>query len=110
VSEEQIVSDAVHAWQQGYPISDLQARVIASQWHGGQSSALYSLASCGATVSRADDWEDESPTDRLLSEIAQEGLSTLGMLPEQEELQALASYVECVGPRGPVEGWSDLHW
>ena len=29
-------------------ISDGQARRIASEWHGGMSSALYSLASSGA--------------------------------------------------------------
>ncbi|WP_163573016.1 hypothetical protein [Fodinicola feengrottensis] len=36
------------AAEHGRVIDDLTARVIAGQFHGGEGSALYSLASCGA--------------------------------------------------------------
>ena len=95
MSDTTIISEAVTDWQQGHPITDLQARVIASAWHGGQASALYSLASCGAIRG---DLESE-----IVSVIVETG-------DETEELAALGAYVGRAGERGPVDGWSDLHW
>lgn len=48
--EEEIIANALADHLNGKVISDLAARVLASNWHGGQTSSLYSLTSCGATV------------------------------------------------------------
>jgi hypothetical protein len=65
------------------------ARRIASEWHSGQGSALYSFASTG------------SITEDLHREIERE-------IPNDPspELIALATYVEECGYRGPVDDWS----
>jgi hypothetical protein len=42
---EQVMAEAEAAWAN---IPDTAARMIASQFHVGQASALYFLASCGA--------------------------------------------------------------
>ena len=73
-------------------IDDVTARLIASQWHGGQATALCSFATTGAI------------TEDLLDEIESETET------ESEELAALHEYVEYHSIRGPVAGWSRLHW
>lgn len=81
------------------PLSDGAARRIASDWHGGQASALYMLASTGATT------DPRYSVDDLLAEVecaasdATEGTA---------ELDMLAEYVRTVGPRGPVADWANL--
>lgn len=78
-------------------ITDLTARIIASAWHGGQSSPLYSLASCGAIV------------EGVSGEIA--SCRSAAESEHWAELDALAEYVEShEDGRRPVRGWSDLHW
>lgn len=81
-------------------ISDAAARVIAGWWHGGQASALYSFASCGAIDRRrlADEYVPlyvglpEFSFDRLaLDYLGTYWLHTDG-LDEQ-------------GNRGPVPDW-----
>lgn len=84
----------------GEPLPDVYARVIAAVWHGGQSSALYALASTGAILTATDD--DDRDTLGELSELISE--------TDEDELRTLRSYVERVGTRGPVEGWDSLHW
>lgn len=79
-------------------ITDGQARKIASDWHGGQSSPLYSLASTGAIVA---DVLDEIMADA--SSVGPE--NTPGQL---DALLALIEYCTFEGPRGPVAGWSDI--
>lgn len=101
-SDQDIVDAAVAEHHAGHPITDGQARVIASQWHGGQFSALYTFASSGATVLWDDDWQSEDPLARIRGEITQD------LNPEHPELEALLAYVERVGARSPVEGWSTL--
>lgn len=96
MSDEDIVQAAVHEWQQGHPISDGQARVIANQWHGGQVTALCTLSTTGAI--RLDDVRGEIEAE----------MARLTDLPEREEIEALLGYVERHGERGPVEGWSRL--
>lgn len=95
VTDDEIMADAVRQSQAGAAISDLQARVIASQWHGGQISALYSLASCGAI------------RDDLADEIQHELAYNRGEAPE---LYVLLKYVRFNGVRGPVDAWSSLRW
>jgi hypothetical protein len=77
-------------------LCDLGARIVAGWWHGGQSSALYSLASCGA----------------IRSDCEAEILSDLGVVTDADSqyLAELSSYVADHGERGPQEGWSDLHY
>jgi antirestriction protein len=76
-------------------IDDATARVIAAQLHGGQGSALYSLASTGNLAD-----------DRLATELHQ-----LGEDPDPQ-LQTWASvldrYAQDRGHKGPVDGWSRL--
>jgi hypothetical protein len=78
-------------------LDDRGARIVASWWHGGQTTALYSFASTG-TITEDLDWEiGKCDTGNL----AASDLFTLA---------ALARYVETRGERGPREGWSELHW
>lgn len=78
-------------------ISHAVARMIASQWHSGQRSALYSFASCGAIAGPA-----------LESAITNE-MNAADKESDIEALRALWSYVQVHGPkRGPVAGWSSL--
>jgi hypothetical protein len=107
--DETIIAEAVAQWRQGHPITDLQARVIASSWHGGQTSALYSFASCGNT--RNDPYSDECT--ELVWEITTAARNVGATTQEDQrpaELHALDAYVSRVGPRGPVDGWSRLSW
>jgi hypothetical protein len=77
-------------------ISDGQARRIASDWHGGMSSALYSLASSGAIA-----------LDRARDEISRE-LRQLDVGEVRHELLALDKYVRTAGERPTQTGWSRL--
>ena len=94
-------------------ISDLRARQIASEWHGGGGTALYALSSTGAILS----WEarthceEDSTMNLAVSEISQE-LRELqqATYSERRALTALLAYVERNGIRGPVAEWSDLTW
>src|SRR5579872_2531555 len=50
--DERVIREGIQAAvTEGRPIDDRTARYIAGQLHGGQSSALYSLASSGAVRS-----------------------------------------------------------
>lgn len=77
-------------------ISDGQARRIASDWHGGMSSALYSLASSGAV-----------DLDRARDEISRE-LRNLDVGEIRRELLALDKYVRTAGERTAVAEWFRL--
>lgn len=99
-SETRIVEQAAWCGRYGYHLSDLQARVIASRWHGGQASPLYSLASTGST----------GDMDSLLSEIERDVEEAGDDVTEADALRGLAGYVVAAGRRGPVLGWSDLRW
>ncbi|MCE0540411.1 hypothetical protein LWF15_33450 [Kineosporia rhizophila] len=95
----------------GNPIDDTGARFLASRWHNGQSSALYALASSGATYPRSGPpgQDGEPHSIRGLCDEIERELSCFPV-PSQStaELRALRIYVEHVGPRGPVEGWARL--
>lgn len=77
-------------------ISDGQARRIASEWHGGMSSALYSLTSSGAVA-----------LDRARDEISRE-LLKLDVGEVRRELLALDKYVRTAGERTAVAEWFRL--
>lgn len=77
-------------------IDDLTARRIASEWHNGQGSALYSLASTGAIH-------------------AGTGGEIIASMPDDDaeaetELVQLLAYVNRHGERGRQAGWADLSW
>lgn len=82
----------------GALMSDACARVVAMQWHGGQSSALYALGSSGAI------------TDDAFGEICAElrPVQEARDLDGQQALGALLTYVAERGERGPVDGWAAL--
>jgi len=90
-TDEKIIAEAIHHYQIGNTITDLQARVIASAWHNGHYSDLYALTSTG-TIRK--DFDPGLGDNRL----------------ENPEILALMNYVHTHGPRGPVDGWSDLSW
>jgi hypothetical protein len=77
-------------------INDGQARHIASDWHGGMSSALYSLASSGAIE-----------LDRVRDEISRE-LWKLDVGKVRRELLALDKCVRTAGARPTQAGWFRL--
>jgi hypothetical protein len=72
---------------------DGQARRIASEWHSGQASALYSLSSCGAI------------TPDVAGEITRE--MNTGEGGKSGDLRALLIYVTFHGPRDRQDGWAD---
>jgi hypothetical protein len=77
-------------------ISDGKARRIAADWHGGMSSALYSLASSGAI-----------DVERVRGEISLE-LRQMDVGEARRELLALVKYVRTAGARPTQTGWSRL--
>lgn len=79
-----------------FMISDGQARRIASDWHGGMPSALYSLASSGAI-----------DLDRVRDEISRE-LWSLNAREVRRELLALDKYVRTAGEHPAQTGWPRL--
>ena len=106
MSDQSIIDHAVERHQAGEIISDLEARVIANAWHGGQFTALYSFASTGTISPVSDDYlgsEVEDEIERELEVCAPLDLS-------HHELEALLAYVRSKGPRSAPEGWTNLHW
>jgi uncharacterized protein (DUF2342 family) len=90
--EELIRYGITEALREGRPIDDATARVIAAQLHGGQTSALCSLATTGAIV---EGLEAELFADDLPVEV-------------EPWTTALEEYLAAREHRGPVEGWSNL--
>lgn len=77
-------------------LDDAAARVIASQWHGGQRSELYSFVSTGAI------------TRELAEEIGhQERLLREGD-PRRHQLKLLSEYILSRESHEPIEGWAQL--
>ncbi|MDI9934738.1 hypothetical protein QM806_04615 [Rhodococcus sp. IEGM 1351] len=80
---------------QDRPINDAAARMIASQWHNGQASAMYSFVSTG----------------EITPEFVYELGDTLASIEEPERRQHLRALVDYVYDRDEitaVEGWSRL--
>lgn len=99
MSDQRIIDEAVALHEMGKPVDDLQAKVIASAWHSGQSSALYSFSSTGA-ISEDLEWEITRQLDS--GAPFEQG--------ERPELDALRAYVVAQGWREPQPNWSDLSW
>lgn len=85
---------------------DLSAlRALAAAWHGGQWSPLYALASSGAIV---DGIEREIEEDIAIAERF--GTTDPDYAEDVLPLRQLLIYVRQHGPRGPVDGWSDIRF
>lgn len=98
-NEERIIIGAVNDFVDGKGISELQAKVIASQWHGGQASALYSFASTGAI-------NDEA----IRGELYQTLKDQKPFSQDDLALQALTNFIISRGSRGPQSEWPLLRW
>ncbi|WP_433456583.1 hypothetical protein ACQPXS_47275 (plasmid) [Streptomyces sp. CA-142005] len=78
-------------------ISDLVARIIASQFYDSQSAALYALSSTG-TVEDGWDLEIRTATAHATGP------------DEQRALEALTTYCTHRTDKGPQPHWSALRW
>jgi hypothetical protein len=96
MNDGHIIAMAVRDHANGQVISDLQAKVIANAWHGGQSSRFYSFASTG-TIDNSDGQLglefDRADTGRM-----------------NPELNALRAFIQDRGTRGRQDGWSEISW
>nr|WP_240724126.1 hypothetical protein [Frankia sp. B2] len=93
--DERLINRGIEAAaQEKRPIDDHTARYIAGQLHGGQASALYSLASTGNIIEDTvyhELYEDlESHTPEVASWV-----------------EALRTYCQARPDKGPVTGWAE---
>ncbi|ABD10263.1 hypothetical protein ThrDRAFT_00236 [Frankia casuarinae] len=93
--DERLIKQGIEAAaQEERPIDDRTARYIAGQLHGGQVSALYSLASTGNIIEDTvyhELYEDlESHTPEVASWV-----------------EALRAYCQARPDKGPVRGWTE---
>lgn len=113
------------------------ARRIAAEWHGGQWTGLYALASSGAIIVNGDfsripsthiandgtRWLDDDPdtlatldAERELTDARYWVVKNQCNIPpnnakrDYDDLTKLLAYVRHYGPRGPVEGWERMKW
>lgn len=102
-SDEERIHAAIAEWRENGShgtIDAVTARIIASRWHGGQISALYSFQTTG-----------KIDLEQLSTEMLQNVVETLHDPEAQEELEALGLYFLEVGDRERVEGWAtETRW
>jgi len=84
------------------PLPDAVARRIAAEWHGGQTSALLTLATTGAITADA--------LDEVDAELAGTVPGDHELADERADLIALRDYIAQTGERGPVHGWSRIRF
>jgi hypothetical protein len=111
-------------------MTDLEARKVASEWHGGQWTGLYALASSGAIIVNGD-FSGKTP-ETMINEanewvlrddpntaVTFTALTEIRQLVEDNEVHSakylldimnLTFYIVDKGPRGPVDGWANLNW
>lgn len=98
VSDHDLVRNGItEACRDRTGLTDGVARIIASQLHDGQNSALYSLASTGRI--------DET---LLIQEIGYELLQDQLSGEDRVAARLLGLYVLRHGDRPQVDGWADL--
>jgi hypothetical protein len=96
-------------------ISDLEARKIASEWHGGGGTALYAFTSTGA-IDTGNKLVNEihGNVNGIQVRLNDQGYTAKGqsmmLYIEIEPLMQLLEYVTHHGTRGPQPGWNDLTW
>lgn len=101
-------------------LTDLEARKIASTWHGGGGSKLHALASTGTIVGSGSLF---CPYRGTVDEINDTMYTIVGADPhgtdaqsaaeeagERAELRDLIEYCITHGERGPQDGWGSLTW
>jgi len=76
------------------PMDDDEARELATEWHGGEWSPLYALATTGAIVMGCAEEVGECRRAARAVEPADEG-----------RLARLAAYVDTNGPRAAKKDW-----
>lgn len=100
VTDDELIDRALEAWEASSregTITDLAARVIASQMHDGQASELYSFASTGRI-------DVEAMADEVFSSIIMgDDADKLN-----DRLEALGLYFLRTGDREAIEGCNDL--
>jgi hypothetical protein len=94
--KERIYYGITEALHDGRAIDDATARAIAAQLHGGQSSALYALASSGAVV------------DGLRAELHAWRENDNADVTVEPWLDALDEYVDGRDDLGSTEDWAQL--
>lgn len=99
-TDEQIMDEAFERWDMGRgdAPTDLQAKVIASAYHGGQNTAMYAFASSGAIL--------PGLYDEVYHDINLYG----GRRGNIKNLWPLLSYIYGRLPRGPMGHWHTLNW
>ena len=96
--EERLIRLSIdNAAELDLPITDQAVRLIAGLIHGGQATAMYSLASCGAINMHG-----------LEREVVLDYNDPSTVEPQISWLAAIAGYAGAHGDRGPVEGWYRL--
>lgn len=80
-------------------------RALAAAWHSGMSSPLYALASSGAIVDGI-----EREVEEAIADAERFGTTDPDYAADVVPLRHLLTYVRHHGPRGPVEGWSDIRF
>ena len=100
-TDDELISEAVvRAELNDTTIGDATARTIASQWHGGQASELYSFASTGRV--------SEGVRDEARAALRQAVASVKENEDQAAHLLALAKYLTATQDRDAVDGWSNL--
>lgn len=98
--EAKVYRNCAEAREAGREIDDATARVIASWYHDGGTSASYSFVSTGAIT---------KDPGKLWAEFTREGtLYISGDERDKMTLLKLAAYLIHRTDRGPVPGWSNL--
>jgi hypothetical protein len=103
LTEQEIINGAMRKYDEVKIISDLEAKVIAGSYHGGQNSAFYKLLSTGAIDN----------TDGQLGrelEYAERVASNLPLTDERKAIWSLKAYIKHHGTRGPQDHWKDIRW
>ncbi len=93
-------------------INDRTAQRIASEWHGGQSSALYALSSTGAIRGeRNDEYDYNDAAREIRPKLDAAAAAYIHQNAEGytkrdgDQLAKLFDYVTKHGPRGPQPNW-----
>jgi hypothetical protein len=88
-----------------YPVghvSDGVAKVIASQWHDGPTTALHAFSAVGAIH------DQEQLLDEIDRELTRQKKAEHVNEDAVDVLNCLTDYVIKQSERGPVDGWADL--
>ena len=83
-------------------ITDQDAQRIASEWHSGQTSALYAFSSTGSILGEQNEEFDYNLLTRECLAILNDDTLPFG---DVHDLNNLLAYIVHHGLRGPVSDW-----